>query len=308
MVGSDFCVSVVCSSLTFSQCGGGRLSLVLPDNSPDLISEFGVQVLWGFPEDVGILSCIKVKLFLLILPAGEYDRQAKSMGKTGFVVNTPTSPVSTVREISHHETGATDFGNNLIVNLVIANEAIAIRDRARQAIEKWGICCLSKVRDNILMWSHYAKAHHGFCLEFSNELHIAPNVYQSDIGEIAPFPVVPLEVKYSEEYPVFNPVSPDGSANKTLLTKATQWEYESEWRMALPRMTGSYQFLPDCLTGVIFGCRMSEEHKKMIRNWCKDRQPAITYYEARESEDSYSLNVVEIPCKQTEKVLAEKLQ
>ena len=190
----------------------------------------------------------------------------------------------------------------------IANEAIAIRDRARQAIEKWGICCLPKVRDNILMWSHYAKAHHGFCLEFSNELHIAPNVYQSDIGEIAPFPVVPLEVKYSEEYPVFNPVSPDDSANKTLLTKATQWEYESEWRMALPRMTGSYQFMPDCLTGVIFGCRMSEEHKKMIRNWCKDRQPAITYYEARESEDSYSLNVVEIPCKQTEKVLAEKLQ
>ena len=176
----------------------------------------------------------------------------------------------------------------------IVNEAYAIRNRARQAIELWGLCCLSKVRDNILMWSHYAKAHHGFCLEFSNELHIVPNVYQSDIGEIAPYPVVPLEVKYSKEYPVFNPVSHDDSANKTLLTKAKQWEYEREWRMVCPRMTGSYQFMPDCLTSVIFGCRMSDEHKEMIRGWCRNREPAITYYEARQSADSYALNIVEI--------------
>ena len=64
--------------------------------------------------------------------------------------------------------------------------------------------------------------------------------------------------------------------------------------MVCPRMTGSYPFIPDCLTGVIFGCRMPEEHKEMIRGWCKDRQPGIKYYEARESEDSYSLNIVEI--------------
>ena len=61
------------------------------------------------------MSCIKVKLFFLIFPAGEYDRQAKSMGKTGFVEHTPTSPVITMREISHHEAGATDFRNSLIV-------------------------------------------------------------------------------------------------------------------------------------------------------------------------------------------------
>ena len=176
----------------------------------------------------------------------------------------------------------------------IANEANAIRDRARQAIEKWGICCLSEVQNNILMWSHYAKAHHGFCLEFSNELHIAPNVYQSDIREIAPFPVVPLDVKYSEEYPVFNPVSPDDSAIQTLLTKAKQWKYEKEWRIVFPGGTGSYQFEPQCLTGVIFGCRMSKEHKEMLSGWCRDQRPVIKYYEAQQNEDSYSLKIVEI--------------
>ena len=64
--------------------------------------------------------------------------------------------------------------------------------------------------------------------------------------------------------------------------------------MVCPRMTGSYQFEPQCLTGVIFGCRMLEKHKDMIREWCKNRRPAITYYEAKQSENSYKLNIVEI--------------
>ena len=64
--------------------------------------------------------------------------------------------------------------------------------------------------------------------------------------------------------------------------------------MVCPGMTGSYTFKSHCLTGVIFGCRMPEEHKALIRGWCKDRQPAIKYYEAQESEDSYSLNIVEV--------------
>ena len=82
------------------------------------MSESGVQVLFVFPEDVRILSRIKVKFFLMTLPAGKDDLQAKSMGKTGFVEHTPTSPVITMREISHHEAGATDFRNSLIANLV----------------------------------------------------------------------------------------------------------------------------------------------------------------------------------------------
>ena len=172
--------------------------------------------------------------------------------------------------------------------------ANAMRNRARHAIEEWGICCLSVVRDNILMWSHYAKEHYGFCLEFSNELQVVPMVYQKDEGQKAPFPVMPLRVMYSEKYPVFNPLSLDDSVNQTLLRKANQWEYEREWRMVCPRTTGSYTFKPHCLTGVIFGCRMPEEHKELIRGWCQDRPPSMKYYEARQSEDSYSLNIVEV--------------
>ena len=47
-------------------------------------------------------------------------------------------------------------------------------DRAIQATNKvkkenWmhiGVACFSEANDNILMWSHYANNHEGFCLEF----------------------------------------------------------------------------------------------------------------------------------------------
>ena len=62
----------------------------------------------------------------------------------------------------------------------------------------------------------------------------------------------------------------------------------------VPNGSGPRQFPPQNLTGVIFGCRMLEKHRKLIRDWCKGRRPAITYYEAQQSEDSYSLKIVEI--------------
>ncbi len=34
-------------------------------------------------------------------------------------------------------------------------------------IKGFGVYCLSEKRDDILMWSHYADAHYGLCLEFN---------------------------------------------------------------------------------------------------------------------------------------------
>jgi len=36
--------------------------------------------------------------------------------------------------------------------------------------EKLRICCFSEVPDSILMWSHYAKHHQGFCIEYDTGL------------------------------------------------------------------------------------------------------------------------------------------
>ena len=58
---------------------------------------------------------------------------------------------------------------------------------------------------------------------------------------------------------------------------------------------GSLQFPSHCLTGVIFGSRISDKHKEMIRSWCKDWETTVEYYEAQLSDDSYSLKIIPAP-------------
>ncbi len=159
-----------------------------------------------------------------------------------------------------------------------------VQEAAIQEVGTYGICCFSKVRDNILMWAHYANAHRGFCLEFLVE----PKPRREyEILE-------PHRVKYSDKYPVVNRLHDTDKvlAEKTILTKANQWKYEEEWRMVDPNGPGPHQFSSRLLTGVIFGCRMPENHKKMIRDWCKDRETTVEYYEAQLSDDSYSLKII----------------
>ena len=169
----------------------------------------------------------------------------------------------------------------------------------RHEVESWGVCCLSAVPpQEILMWSHYADHHRGFCLVFSNELSkyffVKGKPKDRDKG---PAILAPSEVTYDDEYPVLNCIrdQPKAMAEKAIFRKAKPWEYEKEWRMVDINGQGKLQFPSQYLTGVIFGCKMSNEHKGKIRVWCKDRQPAIKYYQARESLNSYRLHIDEIP-------------
>ena len=161
------------------------------------------------------------------------------------------------------------------------NFDVYVQDAMQQTLNTWGICCFSEVPDSLLMWAHYANKHRGFCLKFSTE-----NFYVA----LPPNMVIPHQVHYTEQYPIAR-IAEDVAIEATLLTKAEQWEYEQEWRIITPDRVGWIPFPAPCLIGVIFGCRMPQEHQEMIRNWCQCRKPAITYYEAKQSEDSYMLEI-----------------
>ena len=175
----------------------------------------------------------------------------------------------------------------------------SIEEKANLVVRAYGICCLSKARDTLRMWECYANTHRGFCLEFSNERSDDPfGVEPRRDGEYQnPEILVPHPVRYSDNSTAVNPIKDKGPTlvKKTVLTKTMKWEYEEEWRMVNPNGEGPHQFPSRFLTGVIFGCRMLENHKKMIRDWCKDRETTVQYYEARLSDDSYSLTIVPAP-------------
>ncbi len=97
----------------------------------------------------------------------------------------------------------------------------AIRGDMTKALEdEIGLYCLSSTPDNILMWSHYARDHTGYCLEF-------------EATDYTPFFGAAQRVAYSDSYPeidVFNKPYKEHVA-LAFLTKYSGWSYENEWRI-----------------------------------------------------------------------------
>lgn len=97
------------------------------------------------------------------------------------------------------------------------------------------ICCMSSLFDSILMWSHYAKNHTGFCVEYN--LHSSLSKYDTILS-----PVI-----YTEKRPYIPFCREDYKKNKqfkleynrqvygSFMYKAKEWEYESEYRIILPK-------------------------------------------------------------------------
>lgn len=56
--------------------------------------------------------------------------------------------------------------DKLISDLMSAKALKDIRQTLQDDVDRAGIVCFSRVRDDILMWAHYADKHRGICFEF----------------------------------------------------------------------------------------------------------------------------------------------
>ena len=168
---------------------------------------------------------------------------------------------------------------------IVLEEAL---EKARELLRKeLGICCFTEIRDNILMWAHYAKQHTGFCLEFD---------VNNDFFRLL---TCAIKVEYDEILPVLNVLKidtyPKGELGGKLLTKACDWEYEQEWRIVdYKKGPGIQDFPEDALSGVILGCRISQENKENVFRWCRKRKHPPTLYEAKEKQKEFGLDIVRI--------------
>ena len=146
-----------------------------------------------------------------------------------------------------------------------------------------GVFCMTAKPNDILMWSHYADGHAGFCVKFRH--HNEPFLGRSQ-------PVV-----YREQYPraVYLEDSSYEQFEKVVLTKAEFWGYEQEWRvLEIKSGPGVYSLPPELLCGVILGYRMSPEDRRQVREWVEGRDPASVVYEARLKKDKFGLDIVAI--------------
>jgi len=130
--------------------------------------------------------------------------------------------------------------------------------------DEYGVLSLSAKNDNILMWSHYADYHKGFCIQFERSS-------SNPLGVTQP-------VQYVKEYPSFNYFddSPGNIAKTIILTKSCDWSYEEEWR-GIQKANTEVRYTDDMITGIIFGLRMQYQHKREIYQLFESNDQMLFY-------------------------------
>ena len=148
-----------------------------------------------------------------------------------------------------------------------------------------GVIPFSKRWDNILMWSHYANHHKGFCTGFNHEKFISSGLFKHLI-----------KVKYSNKFSNLNPLK-DGiyKAKKSIDVKSKDWHYEKEYRFfkftfpdILKDDDRKIKILDNFFTEIIIGLNTSENDKETLIDI--GRQKKINVYEIVKVPFKFKIN------------------
>ena len=142
--------------------------------------------------------------------------------------------------------------------------------------------CLSKIRDDILMWADYGDKHRGLCFEFDGSDNCAL------FGEAQP-------VVY-DDYTTM-PLDKDNTTKMGLviLTKSKHWDYEQEYRIIRHRKADSSLDYPvELLTGIILGYMMPENTRELVKQWTVEGHCSVAFFEARPKAAEFGLDIVRI--------------
>jgi Protein of unknown function (DUF2971) len=184
----------------------------------------------------------------------------------------------------------------LAVRTTIANidtETRTMHNDLRKHFATCKVLCLSANNDNLLMWSHYANEHRGVVFRMSC-------LEQPDSSWS-----VAREINYSQKMPRFmdqreirdlicGRAEPRREliVERTVLTKSIDWSYEQEWRVYIYSQREGFEFLPfepQELSGVYFGCRVSDQDRSEISTLAKTINPAIELFVAKKAERDFKL-------------------
>jgi len=168
-----------------------------------------------------------------------------------------------------------------------------------------GVLSLSRTKENLLLWSHYADEHRGYVIEFDEK-----NDFFTANAEKGTYK--PILVSYTSQRPIINMSDIEGletlfdfhpeNLAKLLGHKPIDWAYEEEVRFfrnisGLPSY-GSCRYgysiklvdIPsDAISRIYLGANMDESEQKNIINACQQKALNIPIYKASLSFDSYSL-------------------
>lgn len=169
------------------------------------------------------------------------------------------------------------MSNPGVIHSSIAESALHTFARAR-------MCSFTTSNKNLLFWSHYARSHEGFCVEF--DATTLPISYA-------------FKVRYVDQYPEIKYPSPgDKRGLRPLLLKSKDWEYENEFRTVFypsanigPDNDGISLILSGHeIKSVYFGAKMDSDDKELIVRFIDEGPFNPDFWNAKLSKTSYSLD------------------
>ena len=171
-------------------------------------------------------------------------------------------------------------------------------EKLKEAIDKnFYMVCFSQTYDNILMWSHYAKKHTGFCVEYDFSRSSQKSIYS------LLSPVIYSNKRPSLSDEIIKCFSEDGKliADEnmlykmylSLLTKSDLWKYEQEWRLIiLSNKDDEYpnnNIVDPIISKVYLGARISKEDEKRVLEIANKKGVEVKKLEL--DEEKYSLHL-----------------
>lgn len=158
----------------------------------------------------------------------------------------------------------------------------------KERIENFGIFSTSATCKNILLWSHYAKSHTGFCVEidtgrFENFMRCKKETWKL---------IDKTEISYKDKYPILDRLK---SSNvqmhiDSLFIKSCNWKYEKEYRFVIWRATNKAFILDDGIISAIYlGCKMKREDKDKIVEELSSKRYKPKLHKAVKCDDRFAL-------------------
>ena len=135
------------------------------------------------------------------------------------------------------------------------------------------ICSFSGTQYSIIMWSHYADQHRGFCIEYDTDSLPPENLFVRML-----YPVIYSEklfdgTKYYlaalRNRATFNSLFPALAA----LYKSPEWSYEKEWRLVIPAnlVREASPWRVPAPKHIYLGSRMPDGEKEQITEICRKK-------------------------------------
>jgi hypothetical protein len=169
----------------------------------------------------------------------------------------------------------------------LINNIVSFLPRMQKATK---VCSFSAIHDSIIMWSHYADNHKGFCVEYELEplldshacwVNLYKVIYSPKLYDLTRWAELVIGPNRDQSNPVYPLLA--------TIHKVDGWRYEEEWRLVLleSKMTDDRNYHVPTPVRVFLGSKMETSNKKEIRAICQERN--IQVWEMYRATNSFEL-------------------